>query len=153
MQSCKDIIIIILNAKTCHYFNDGLHTMNITASSSEICSQENTADCIEWFKPKWLSEKQNAQIGDLVLIADERCGPAQWLLGRIQDIHPGNDGRVRVVSVLTKGKVLKRPITKICFLPSDALPVNENKSPVQYQMNDGASSSTAVSRSTTQSID
>ncbi|XP_075150111.1 uncharacterized protein LOC142224223 [Haematobia irritans] len=50
MQSCKDIIIIILNAKTCHYFNDGLHTMNITASSSEICSQENTADCIHWFK-------------------------------------------------------------------------------------------------------
>ncbi|XP_075157829.1 uncharacterized protein LOC142231095 [Haematobia irritans] len=50
-------------------------------------------------RPKWLTEKKDAKIGDLVIIADERCGPAQWLLGRIQEVHPGPDGHVRVVSI------------------------------------------------------
>ncbi|XP_075162898.1 uncharacterized protein LOC142235533 [Haematobia irritans] len=68
-------------------------------------------------RPKWLCPKPEASVGDLVLISDERCGPGQWLLGRIQETHPGPDGHARVVSVLTKNKIIKRPITKICFLP------------------------------------
>ncbi|XP_037822286.1 uncharacterized protein LOC119610934 [Lucilia sericata] len=71
-------------------------------------------------RPKWLTPKPDAKVGDLVLIADDRCGPAQWILGRIQEIHPGLDGRVRVVSILTKNKIMKRPISKICFLPTDS---------------------------------
>ncbi|XP_075159013.1 uncharacterized protein LOC142232177 [Haematobia irritans] len=70
-------------------------------------------------RPKWLKPKPEAKLGDLVLVADERCAPGQWLLGRIQEIHPGADGHIRVVSVLTKNKLIKRPITKICFLPGN----------------------------------
>ncbi|XP_065356009.1 uncharacterized protein LOC135950390 [Calliphora vicina] len=40
-------------------------------------------------RPKWLKSKAKPKIGDSVLIADERCGPGQWLLGRIHDVHPG----------------------------------------------------------------
>ncbi|XP_073847138.1 uncharacterized protein isoform X2 [Musca autumnalis] len=70
-------------------------------------------------RPKWLSPTSMPKVGDLVLIADERCGPGQWLLGRIQQTHPGADGYVRVVSVQTKNKIIKRPITKICLLPGN----------------------------------
>lgn len=70
-------------------------------------------------RPKWLTAKPNATVGDLVLLADERCGPGQWNLGRIVEVHPGADGRVRVVSISFKHKIVKRPITKICFLPVD----------------------------------
>ncbi|XP_037821181.1 uncharacterized protein LOC119610139 [Lucilia sericata] len=68
-------------------------------------------------RPKWLKINANPRIVELELIADERCGPGQWLLGRIKDVHPGSDGLIRVVSVQTKNKVMKRPISKISFLP------------------------------------
>lgn len=38
-------------------------------------------------------------------------------MGRIQKIYPGNDGLVRVVDVLSNGKVYKRAIGKITLLP------------------------------------
>lgn len=70
-------------------------------------------------RPKWLKTTQNLDIGNLVLIKDERLPPLNWLMGRIVEIHPGNDGLVRVASVRTKNGVLKRPITKLCLLPID----------------------------------
>lgn len=82
-------------------------------------------------RPKWLKTNTNAKVGDMVLIADDRFGPGQWLLGRIQQNHPGSDGKIRVVSVLPKNKILKRPITKICFLPDQEEPditINTNLS-------------------------
>jgi len=36
-------------------------------------------------------------------------------------VHPGGDGRVRVVSVRTAtGSIMKRPIVKLCLLPVEA---------------------------------
>lgn len=40
-----------------------------------------------------------------------------WRLGRVVEIHPGRDGKVRVVSVKTQAGVMKRPIVKVCVLP------------------------------------
>ncbi|XP_059217542.1 uncharacterized protein LOC131994720 [Stomoxys calcitrans] len=70
-------------------------------------------------RPKWLKSKIDPKVGDLVLIADERCGPGQWNLGRIKDTHPGPDGKTRVVSVLIKNKIIKRPVNKISLLPDN----------------------------------
>ncbi|XP_075163325.1 uncharacterized protein LOC142235960 [Haematobia irritans] len=52
-------------------------------------------------RPKWLKQSENAKVGDLVLVADERIGPGQWLLGRIKEIHPGGDGRTRLTIIST----------------------------------------------------
>ena len=71
-------------------------------------------------RPKWLKSIKNFNIGDLVLVADDRCGPGQWLLGRIVDTHPGGDGKIRVVSVQTKNKIFKRSISKIFLLPENS---------------------------------
>ncbi|XP_075158086.1 uncharacterized protein LOC142231359 [Haematobia irritans] len=78
-------------------------------------------------RPKWLNPQTNPELGDLVLICDERLPPGQWPLARITEVHPGTDGRVRVVSVISNGKTYKRPVSKIALLPIKdefQLPIN-----------------------------
>lgn len=52
-------------------------------------------------RPKWLSEKRDLQIGDLIVIHDPQSPPLQWKLGKIIETHPGPDEKVRVVKILT----------------------------------------------------
>ena len=56
---------------------------------------------------KWVEEKCNIAPDDVVLVVDP---------GRIQEVFPGPDGKVRVVRVRTGGKDYVRPITKLCLL-------------------------------------
>lgn len=57
------------------------------------------------------------QIGQLVVIQDEKQPPSRWKMGRICDLHPGTDGVVRVVTLKTSNGVLKRSVEKLCLLP------------------------------------
>ncbi|GFU51376.1 integrase catalytic domain-containing protein [Trichonephila clavipes] len=50
---------------------------------------------------KWHFEKKNAKIGDMVLIKEDNLPSCQWSLGRINNIYPGKDSKVRVVEVKT----------------------------------------------------
>jgi hypothetical protein len=54
----------------------------------------------------------------LVLIKEDNIPPIHWLLGRITTLHPGSDNIVRVVSIRTKNGIFKRPVVKICILPT-----------------------------------
>ncbi|KAH9637022.1 hypothetical protein HF086_007385 [Spodoptera exigua] len=55
-----------------------------------------------------------------VLIKEENLPPGKWALGRIQDVHPGKDNYVRVVSLKTKGdNIIKRPVNKLVLLPTN----------------------------------
>ena len=49
---------------------------------------------------------------------DDNSLSLSWLLGRIQEVHPGNDGIARVATVvcIVNGSY-KRPITRLCLLP------------------------------------
>lgn len=69
-------------------------------------------------RPKWQSQTQNVKEGDLVIITEDNLPPSRWILGRIIETHPGNDGLIRVVTIKCKGTTLKRPITKIALLPN-----------------------------------
>ena len=64
-------------------------------------------------RQKWIKPRRDFAVGDLVLIGDERVHRGQWPLGRVLEVHPGRDGFVRSVKVLS---VLTRPISKLCFL-------------------------------------
>lgn len=69
-------------------------------------------------KTKWYRPHSNLAIGDLVLIRQPNVPPAVWKLGRINLIHPGDDGVVRVVTVRTKdGDSYKRPVVQLALLP------------------------------------
>ncbi|XP_055542522.1 uncharacterized protein LOC129728133 [Wyeomyia smithii] len=56
--------------------------------------------------------------GKLVIIKDDNLPPLRWKTGRIQKVHPGQDGVVRVVTLKTAAGFLTRPVEKICILPS-----------------------------------
>ena len=52
-------------------------------------------------------------MGDLVTIHEDNLVPGKWPLARVQRIHQGQDGVVRVVTVKTSSGVYKRPVRKV----------------------------------------
>lgn len=68
-------------------------------------------------RPKWCQEKENFQLNDLAIIKDDNLPPAQWTLGRVTHLHPGQDSLVRVVTLKTKQGSQKRSVSKLCRLP------------------------------------
>ena len=68
-------------------------------------------------RSKWRESKHNLKIASVVLLKDERLPPAQWVLGRVLEVHHGADGLVRVATVRTSTSTVKRAISKIVPLP------------------------------------
>ncbi|XP_062704296.1 uncharacterized protein LOC134286661 [Aedes albopictus] len=69
---------------------------------------------------KWQASSPNVSVGDFVLLVDDNEKPQQWLLGRIKELFPGTDGRVRVVSVKTANGVFRRDVRKLRRCPLDS---------------------------------
>lgn len=69
-------------------------------------------------RPKWLQPTKNLMINDLVLIKEDNCPPLKWPMGRVIEIIPGTDGKVRVVKLRVKEGIFTRSITKICPFPN-----------------------------------
>ena len=65
---------------------------------------------------KWREKKDNLMVGDVVLVVDQNAPRGQWPLERVEEVFPGQDGRVRVVQVSTRGHKFTRPITRLCPL-------------------------------------
>ncbi|XP_063383605.1 uncharacterized protein LOC134669918 [Cydia fagiglandana] len=68
-------------------------------------------------RPKWNRVTKDLDIGDLVLVKDQRLPPGSWPMGRIIGRHPGPDGLTRTYDIRTISGVLQRSITKLCVLP------------------------------------
>ena len=51
---------------------------------------------------KWHTAKRNLKTGDIVLIQDSNQIRGQWKLGKVCEVFPGEDGRVRKVQVSYK---------------------------------------------------
>ncbi|XP_053990424.1 uncharacterized protein LOC128882721 [Hylaeus volcanicus] len=66
---------------------------------------------------KWRQQRENLEVGTLVLLRDELHPPAKWPLGRVETIHPGTDGQTRVATVRMISGSVTRPIVKLCPLP------------------------------------
>ena len=65
-------------------------------------------------RAKWNTRRQNACVGDLVLLIDEQCHRFYWKLGRIVEVYPSQDGLVCSVNVqLADRSTLKRPVQKL----------------------------------------
>lgn len=67
---------------------------------------------------KWHQSRPNLEKNDIVLVLNELLPPTQWPLGRIIETYPDKEGKVRTVDVLFNGSILKRPIHKLCPLPT-----------------------------------
>lgn len=69
---------------------------------------------------KWTQHKPDPKVGDVVIIREEGQTPLRWPMGRIIEIHPGLDGTTRVVTLKTSTGTLKRPVVKLCWLPTQS---------------------------------
>lgn len=75
-------------------------------------------------RPKWCTPHSNLQIGQLVLVEEDGIASLSWPLGRITEVHPGSDGRVRVVTVRSRDGTKNRPIPKVYPLPVNTRPAD-----------------------------
>lgn len=67
-------------------------------------------------RSKWLSESPNLNVGDVVVVCDDQSPSFSWPLGIVQEVHLGQDGRCRVVTVKTARGTYKRGIQRIARL-------------------------------------
>ena len=47
---------------------------------------------------------------------NEPTAPTKWPIARVIEVHPGQDGKVRVVTVRTARGTYKRPVVKVVQL-------------------------------------
>ncbi len=55
-------------------------------------------------------------VGDIVIVKDDALAGRSWPLGRITATHQGDDGIVRVVDVLLRGKEYRRSTNRLILL-------------------------------------
>jgi hypothetical protein len=69
-------------------------------------------------RKKWTRASENVKPGDVVLVVQVDNLRGNWPLGRVTEVHPGRDGRVRVAEVKVGQVKLLRPVTRLCVLQS-----------------------------------
>ena len=78
-------------------------------------------------RAKWNKVQRNLVSGDLVLVVEENVHRGQWPFGRVTEVYTAKDGRVRSAKIMTRSTTLVRPISKLCYLESMQLDVDERK--------------------------
>ncbi|XP_055714311.1 uncharacterized protein LOC129808557 [Phlebotomus papatasi] len=68
-------------------------------------------------RTKWSKESVNLKKEDVVLFLDDQLPSTLWPLGIVTDTFPGQDGKIRVITVKTSRGQYRRPITKVVKLP------------------------------------
>ncbi|XP_050301530.1 uncharacterized protein LOC126739765 [Anthonomus grandis grandis] len=68
---------------------------------------------------KWSNPSTPIKLNALVLIQSDLKSPLKWPLGRVIELHPGEDGQIRVATVKTSVGNFKRPVIKLCPLPEN----------------------------------
>ncbi|XP_055632703.1 uncharacterized protein LOC129773154 [Toxorhynchites rutilus septentrionalis] len=66
---------------------------------------------------KWTKQQANVKVGQIVLIGDDHLPVARWPMGIVTQIHPGDDGVVRVAVVRTATGIYKRNVRTLAPLP------------------------------------
>ena len=65
---------------------------------------------------KWKFPQEELKLGALVILKEHNMAPTQWRRGRVIQLHPGPDGKTRVVTLKTINGEVKRPIVKLVHL-------------------------------------
>lgn len=68
-------------------------------------------------RTKWIAQKENVKLGQIVLLKSDMMPKCHWNLGKIVKLHPDQSGVVRIVDVERGNKTDTRHIIKLCILP------------------------------------
>lgn len=105
---------------------DYINTKQNRLSNWELCGRLKQEFWAKWSneyisslqkRSKLAEERRNLKVGDMVLLKEENTAPLFLPLGRVERIHRGDDEKVRVAEIFTKGRICKRPIVKLALLP------------------------------------
>lgn len=68
-------------------------------------------------RQKWIKDRRNAKINDIVLLQDDAAPRNHWKLAKVIEVYPGKDGRVRRLKLLMsdsaldgKGRRISKPV-------------------------------------------
>ncbi|XP_065186610.1 uncharacterized protein LOC135817366 [Sycon ciliatum] len=70
-------------------------------------------------RAKWRQPQPDIAVNDVVLVVNTGTPRGKWKLGRVEEVYPGVDGRVRVAKVKVGDTSLVRPIAQMCKLSSE----------------------------------
>ena len=62
---------------------------------------------------KWSRSSPNNKVGDIVCVSGEVSQPTKWPLTQIEQIHPGLDKKVRVITLRISIRTYTRPVVQI----------------------------------------
>ncbi|XP_076660084.1 uncharacterized protein LOC143363614 [Halictus rubicundus] len=68
-------------------------------------------------RAKWTKGSHEMNKGTIVILKDDHLPPSHWSLGRIVEVHPGQDDIIRAVTVKTVNGLCKRNVKKLAPLP------------------------------------
>jgi hypothetical protein len=90
--------------------HDLLHKFWKVWSNNYLC---NLPKCVPQFY-----QRGSLDIGKMVLIQEDNVTRMQWPLGRVTEVFPGKDGKIRTAAIKTKNGIVIRPIQRLCILES-----------------------------------
>ena len=65
---------------------------------------------------RWNADRRKVRVDGVVLLADANAVRGKWLSGRVIQVCPGPDGKVRNVEVKTASGEYRRPIGRIAII-------------------------------------
>lgn len=68
-------------------------------------------------RQKWRTEAAELQVGEVVMIVDNQLPRALWPVGKVVQVFPGADKRIRSAEVAVKDKKYVRPVARLISLP------------------------------------
>ncbi|XP_011859725.1 PREDICTED: uncharacterized protein LOC105557165 [Vollenhovia emeryi] len=70
-------------------------------------------------RQRWDKDGPKLKVGTVALIKDKNLPCSQWAMGKITELHPGEDGVARAATIQTATGELKRTTKLLCPLPID----------------------------------
>jgi len=65
-------------------------------------------------RQNWQDVRMNLAVDHMVLLYDEHLPRRKWQLGRVTQVFPDANGKVRQVQVKTVSSSFRTPVTKLC---------------------------------------
>ena len=65
---------------------------------------------------RWHVARRNLRPDDIVVVKEDNALRGKWLIGRVVEVFPGSDGKVRNIKVKTPTGTYSRPVTKVAVI-------------------------------------
>ena len=76
---------------------------------------------------KWNADRRNVRVNDVVVVENPNVVRGNWTIGKVMEVFPGKDSKVRNVRVKTSCGEYERPVNRIAVIyPEEGYCTNSN---------------------------